>query len=170
MKCDEKDEVRHGDAVLVRNSRNDQWVLRTADKIDGSWVNERRLATAEGECWKQWMPYAGNERFEGTSLPKDAAWMAGDICAYENEQGRIRIGFFFGFDMKQNAGNGNDALVSNVPIAWAGIGGTDMSGLDLECIPLDALKRPEKLWPWWKPALYAEQPDPNPLGSRIVPV
>ena len=81
-------EVVHGTPVLVRNGSNDKWVLRTADRIDGSWVNEKRLATSEGESWRQWMPYFGAESFEGTSLPLDGKWNRGDICAWRTGSGR----------------------------------------------------------------------------------
>lgn len=172
MKTEDSGAVQHGMPVLVRNASNDKWMLRTADRIDGTWVGEIRLSTAEGECWKQWIPYAGNEAMEGTSLPKNGKWRRGDVCAYD-DGGRLRIGFFFGFGTEADKTSGKEAekaFISDVPIAWAGIEGAEFSDLELTDIPSSALKRPEDLWPWWKPSLYAEQPDPNPFGARVVPV
>lgn len=172
MECSEIGDVRHGMPVLVRNGSNDVWLLRTADRLDSSWVNETRLATSEGEQWKQWIPYQGNEHLEGMSLPEDGNWHKGDICAYE-DNGRMRIGFFFGIGSKTDNASQNEAisaLVSDVPIAWVGMECADFSKADLTDVPLASLKRPEELWPWWKPSLYAEQADPNPYSARIVPV
>lgn len=174
MECSKSGAVRHGTSVLVRNGSNDAWLLRTADRLDSSWVNETRLATSEGEQWKQWIPYMGSEHLEGTSLPKDGNWHRGDMCAYESN-GRMRIGFFFGIDSKTDNASQKEtisALVSDVPIAfaWLGMACADFSESELTGVPLASLKRPEELWPWWKPSLYAEQEDPNPYSSRIVPV
>ena len=172
MKCSESGAVRHGTPVLVRNGSNDAWLLRTADRLDSSWVNETRLATSEGECWKQWTPYKGGEHLDGTSLPEDGKWHRGDLCAYEDE-GRIRIGFFFGNGSKTDGISQKETesvFVSDVPIAWAGMDCADFSDIELADIPAASLKRPEELWPWWKPSLYAEQADPNPHSARIVPV
>ena len=167
MKAEEQwMDVKHGTPVLVRNQRNEPWLLRVADKIDSSWMNEIRLLTTEGETWKRWLLYDPNQSLEGTTLPHGGIYgfATGDACVYIDEECVQRLGFFVGMERKDNA---EIATICTVPLAVFREG---TNAGKLVQVLSSSIRCIEKEWPHWARKMYIEPYNENPYNSRWVPV
>lgn len=169
--------LKRGMPVLVRNARNGKWVVRAFDKLDGSWMNETRCVTTDGNNWKYWTEYQGHEQYEGTSIPcrqegleTESIWRPMDVCLYWDSMNKARTGFFVKFDV--DSSGKSCALVSRVPFKHFGMQDADLSreaAQQIETVPVDGICRMEIAYPFWNGCLYSEPVDRNPFDSRVVP-
>lgn len=92
-------EIQTGEAVLVRNSRNDAWVYCNFSHVDKS--EERKYVTSYVAC-KYCIPYKGNEDLVGTTKNFNESFkfkFGAKVMAYNGMEVENKLGVLIDQDM-----------------------------------------------------------------------
>ena len=153
-------DLKENDVILARDERGEKWQTTVFHSYDTSFDNEVRCRDTFNNDWREAIPLKGNEDLQNTSLPADG-WKPGDLCVYRACDG-MRLGFFLA---KDDCGFG---IISDRPMKFYE---TLDNVEDKFCIPMDAIFRPEIVWPWWSGEQYSRifWQDKDAVG-RVLPV